>query len=300
MSSLRDRNLRILNFTQFDMDGAVANIVIRNYYNKVISEPITSSRENDVYKKIVEHRDQFDVVLFTGHCPENIKDIKAFGRPILVLDYHESVLELNDPNSNVFIRPNVGSARFVYESLNTDGCLGYLGELVNITEDDTFQKGVDIRSRQLSALFWNYKFEWFVKRFYRGEVELSESEKTFLMSYQKKFKRFYDNLEIVELRNGGVFCTSRKYLSEITHSLFADGYRWCAVYRPNVPTGSFSVRSSNGSGIDLIKVVKTMCRGGGMKHSIGIAQDKDEIDEMVHKIDDAVDVSLKEESCVKS
>ena len=147
----------------------------------------------------------------------------------------------------------------------------------------------DPRSACFNSLYWDMGFSWFINRFYIGELELSKSEKAFLVRKQKDFKKHYDQLEISELRNGGVFCYSEKYISEITDALKAEGYKWVIIYR----NGYLSVRSADDSNINLVDVAKTVGKGGGHEHAIGIPQEKDQLDKLIAKVDDAVDTVLK-------
>ncbi len=289
MNYFHNTKLRILNFTHSDMDGATANIVVRNYYNKVITEPISHLQENTIVQKMIKYKDDFDAILFTDYCPQNLNEIKAFGKPVLVLDHHETVKKFNNPKEFVYVCTGFCGAKLVYEYLNHDDCLKHLKELVDIVNDIDLYINKDPRSKHYNALYWEMGFNWFVNRFYIGEIELNKSEKAFLVRRQKEYKEYFDSLEISELRNGGVFCYSEKFLHEIVESLYAEGYKWCIVYR----AGYLSVRSSNDSGIDLTEVVKTLGRGGGLEHAVGIPQNKDVLDKLIQSVDEAVDTAIK-------
>ena len=87
MNYWHNTKLKILNFTHCDMDGAAAGIVIKNYFNDVITESINYSAEYTILQKMIKYKDQFDAVIFTDFCPCNLTEIKAFGKQVLPVPY---------------------------------------------------------------------------------------------------------------------------------------------------------------------------------------------------------------------
>ena len=289
MNYWHNTKLKILNFTHCDMDGAAAGIVIKNYFNDVITESINYGSESNILQKMIKYKDQFDAVIFTDFCPCNLTEIKAFGKPVLVLDHHESAVKNNNPKDFVYVCPGHCGAKLALTYFNHDDCLKHLDELIEIVNDFDLYILKDPRSKCFNSLYWDMGFNWFINRFYNGDIELSKSEKSFLVRKQMDFKKHYEQLEISELKNGGVFCYSEKYISEITDALRNEGYKWVIIYRP----GYLSVRSSDDSNINLVEVAKIVGKGGGHEQAIGIPQEKDQLDALIAKVDDAVDTYLK-------
>lgn len=289
MNYWHNTKLKILNFTHCDMDGAAAGIVIKNYFNEVLTEQINYSSENTILQRMIKYKDKFDAVIFTDFCPSNLTEIKAFGKPVLVLDHHESAVKNNNPKEFIYVCPGHCGAKLALTYFNHDDCLKHLEEFIEIVNDFDLYILKDPRSKHFNSLYWDMGFNWFINRFYTGDLELSKSEKAFLVRKQKDFKNYYDGLEISELKNGGVFCYSDKYISEITDALKAEGYKWMIIYR----SGFLSIRSADDSGIDLVEVAKIVGKGGGHEHAIGIPQEKDKLDELIAKVDESVDTYIK-------
>lgn len=290
MNYFLNSKLRILNFTHIDLDGATSNIVIRNYFKDVITHQITYEHENEIIPKMIKEKDKFDAVIFTDFCPVNLTQVQAFGRPVLVLDHHESALSFNDPSKNVYICSKFCGAKLTYEFFNHDDCLKHLDELVNITNDFDLYKLKDQRSKPFNHLYWAMGFSWFVERFMTGDIELSKSEMKYLVRRQKDYNEFYANLPIQELKNNGVVCVTEKYLSDVADSLRNDGYDWCILYR----NGNLSLRSSENSNINLVNVTKRLGKGGGHYHAVGVPQQKENLSDLIKRIETEVDNELKD------
>lgn len=69
-------DLRILNFTHIDFDGAASAVVIKNYYKNVQTEVINYGKEQEAYDKMTKNMGAFDAVVFTDFCPVNIKQLQ--------------------------------------------------------------------------------------------------------------------------------------------------------------------------------------------------------------------------------
>ena len=266
MNYFHNTKLRILNFTHVDMDGATSNIIVKNYFKNVITHIINYERENEILPKMIKERDNFDAVIFTDFCPVNLTQVQAFGKPVLVLDHHESALQYNNPGQNVYVCTKFCGAKLTYEYFNHDDCLKHLNDIVDITNDYDLYLLKDPRSKAYNSLFWE-----------------------FLVRKQKQFNEYYAKLPIQELSNKGVVCESELYISDVADALRKDGYEWCIIYR----NGYLSVRSSDDSNINLANVTKRLGKGGGHIHAVGIPQQKENLADLIKRIENEVDVELK-------
>lgn len=289
MNYFHNTKLRILNFTHTDMDGATSSIILRNYFKDIITYTITYEHENEIIPKMIKDRDKFDAVIFTDFCPVNLDQVQKFGRPVLVLDHHESAMSFNDPKKNIYIVPKFCGAKLTYEFFNHDECLKHLKDIVDITNDYDLYKLQDPRSKHFNSLYWKMGFEWFSERFFTGETELLKSEKQFLVRRQKQFDEHYANLAIQELTNKGVVCETEIFIGDVSDALRKDGYDWCIIYR----NGYLSVRSTDNSGINLVNVTKRLGKGGGHEHAAGIPQQKENLAALIKRIENEVDVEIK-------
>lgn len=287
MSYFHNKNLKILNFTHCDFDGAVCNILLRNYYPNLITECVSHNTENTIVKKLIKHHNNFDAIVFTDFCPTNLSEVTAFGKPVLVLDHHDSLAKLHNPSNNIYICSGFCGATLTYKYFYNN--THTYDDLVNLANDFDLYILNDPRSRCFNTLFWDMGFNWFVNRFYDGDTELSKSEKKFLVRKQKEYADYYAKLEVTTLGNGGVFCATDKFIWEIFDSLMKDGYKWCVIYRP----GYLSVRSAEGSNIDLVSVAKTLGMGGGHEYAIGISMENKKLEDVIMKLDKAVDTCIQ-------
>lgn len=289
LNYFHNSKLRILNFTHVDMDGATSNIVIKNYFKNVITHIINYDRDNEIIPKMIKEKNNYDAVIFTDFCPANLSQVQAFGKPLLVLDHHESAIQNNNPGQNVYICTKFCGAKLAFEYFNHDDCLKHLKDIVEITNDYDLYLLKDPRSKAYNSLFWEMGFNWFVQRFFTGDIELIKAEKQFLVRKQKQFNEYYANLPIQELKHKGVVCESELYISDVADALRKDGYEWCIIYR----NGYLSVRSSDDSNINLANVTKRLGKGGGHVHAVGIPQQKENLADLIKRIENEVDVELK-------
>lgn len=282
-----NKKLKILNFTHVDLDGAASNIVIRNFFKDVITYTVNYDRDKEIIARIKQHYNEIDGIIFTDYTPSNLSQVQSMGKPVLVLDHHESALKMKDPNNDVYIVTSHCGAYVTYKYFNKFEELIHLQELVEITNDYDLFILKNIKSKPFNALFWKMGFEWFVERFLNGNVSLYEEEKTYIKTYMADYKKYYNSLEIVPLANKGVFCTVTKYLSDVSISLKDDGFQYLIIYH----NGQFSLRSSNNK-INLVNVCNRIGRGGGHPLACGIRLENDNVMTLINKIVKEIEVEL--------
>lgn len=271
--------LRILNFTHVDLDGAVSAIVIKNYYNDVIVEKTNYGKEQQIYDSVLKHQNQIDAIIFTDFTPVNLKQIQDLGKPVLLLDHHESASKFNDPRNNIYISSKYCGAMLAWKFFSIKKDLSFLEELVKLTNDFDMFILKDKRSLPFNELFWDMGFHWFIRRFKNGNTTLYKEEKDFILDYIEDFKKKYDELPLSNLPNGGCFYKCEKYIAEMSHRLALDGYKYQIIYYRN----NLSLRSVEG--IDLTLVCNQIGRGGGHKQSAGITlAPSDDIKDLVNRI----------------
>lgn len=268
MFNFYNQDLRILNFTHIDFDGAAANIVIKNYFLNVQTEVINYGKEQEAYDKITKNMGAFDAVIFTDFCPVNIKQLQKIGKPILVLDHHDSAKQFNDPQNGVFINTSYCGAMLAYKYFGAKLDLSHLKEFIDIANDYDLFTLKDPRSMCFNALYWEMGFKWFVRRFIYGNIKLSYEEKSFIQWYKADEQKYYDNLELVEMNIGnlkGCMYKTDKYIGEMSARLRADGYDFQIIHHGN----ALSLRSNNDA-LDLTKVCQYVGKGGGHAKACGI------------------------------
>lgn len=291
MFDFYNKDLRILNFTHVDFDGVASAIVIKNYYKSVQTECINYGKEQEAYDKITKNMGKYDAVIFTDFCPVNIKQLQKIGKPILVLDHHETALSFNDPANGVYIKTVACGAMLTFKYFSVKEDLSKLRDLINIANDYDLFTLKDPRSMCFNALFWEMGFKWFMHRFIDGNTSLYKEEQNYIRWYKTDEKRYYDELELVDFEVKGLkgcFYNTSKYMAEMSARLRNDGYAFQLIQHGT----ALSLRS-NDDRIDMTKVCRFIGKGGGHPKACGVPCPYGEnIQELVKKICFAIEHEL--------
>lgn len=285
MVNFYDKNLRVLNVTHYDFDGAVSACVIRRFYNTSFCHPTGYGKDERIIEKIRSLEGQIDAIVITDFFPKDKwEEIKSLGLPILVLDHHESVEKYNDPANHIFVNTKCCGAKlsFLYY-LPKDPSLENLRTLVEICNDYDMWILKDNRSHPFNQLFWcAWSFETYVERWKTGDITLQPCEIEDLKKWKKQVADIWNKLEIVDLPNKGCLCTVESNLTDISLLLEKEGYAWLAMYSPSAER--LSLRSKN-EGIDLVPIFEELGMGGGHRFAGGIQNvPTDKLQEVIAKI----------------
>lgn len=264
--NITDKNLKVLNITHFDMDGACCHIILKNYYKSVTALPITYQSEKTLFAKATEeiNKEHYDLIICTDFYPEiAYKDLSTLKVPMIVLDHHESAKKFHN-GKTIVINTQNSASKLVFDLYNKLSDLSHLEDLVNIVDDFDMYKKKDVRSPEFNKIFWEMNFKWFVRRFIKGNTKLTEEEILFLKESMKAVDKIYNNIEITTLPHKGVFFILDYYQYEITERLKKDGYKWFIILNKN----NLSIRSND---VDLLPIINRVGRGGGHKNAVGIA-----------------------------
>lgn len=255
-------DLRVLNVTHADMDGIASTIVLKNFYKKVITVPVTYQSEKAIEDALTKNAGQYDIIICTDFYPANTIDTIRNTAPFLVLDHHESVEQFND-NKTVIINTTMCGAKLTYNFINHYKDISYLKEFIDIVNDWDMFTLQDVRSRYFNNIYWEMGAKWFARRFISGNCKLYKEEQQYLLDAQTEFKDMYDNMEISDLMDDGVFFETDRFMNECVEALKKDGYKWFVIKNKN----SLSVRADE---VDLTKVFNILGQGGGHIHAGGI------------------------------
>ena len=254
--------LRVLNVTHADMDGIASTIVLKNFYKKVITVPVTYQSEKAIEEALKMNAGQFDVIICTDFYPANTINTIRNTAPFLVLDHHETVQQYND-NQTIIINTSMCGAKLTYNFVNHYKDISHLKEFIDIVNDWDMFILADVRSRFFNNIYWEMGAKWFARRFLSGNCTLYPEEKQYLLDAQAEFKDMYDNMEISDLMDDGVFFETDRFMNECVEALKKDGYKWFVIKNKN----SLSVRADH---VDLTKVFSILGQGGGHVHAGGI------------------------------
>ena len=274
--------LRILNIHHYDLDGTGSHIVLKNFYENVISIPVTYNTEWKLLDEIAQYDGKFDAIICTDFYPsQTINDLRKMSTT-LVLDHHESVVDKNN-DTDIIINTLYSGTKLAYKFISKFKDISYLEKLVDIIDDyDMFRLKLPA-SVYFNNLFWEMGHKWFTRRFITGNTVMYPEEKRYFVDAKKEFDNMYETLEIVDLAHNGVYFESDRFHYECIEALKKDGYKWFAIKNKS----NLSVRCDD---IDLTEIAKKIGRGGGHVHAIGIPMTKtDNPIELVKRIELFID-----------
>lgn len=284
MIDFTNKKLKILNITHCDLDGAVAGIVIKNYYDDVITYVTNYNKAPTILTYINMVKTEIDAIVFTDFSPmEFFDELKILDIPFLVLDHHESALPINDPANGIIVNLNFCGAKLAYlYYVRSEPELEKLKELVEITNDYDMWILEDPRSKHFNTLFWiYYGFNSFYERFKDGEIKLKDWEKKELVNSQKKFKKIWDELPLIDLPKGGCLVEVTKSLSDISIELGKLGYEWFAMFNPRIEKLHLRSRTDK---INLLPVMDELGRGGGHRKATACLCTNKELQTIINRI----------------
>lgn len=274
--------LRILNIHHYDLDGTGSHIVLKNFYENVISVPVTYNTEWKLLDDIRQYEGKYDAIICTDFYPsQTINDLRKMSTT-LVLDHHESVVDKNN-DTDIIINTLYSGTKLAYKFISKFKDISYLEKLVDIIDDyDMFRLKLPA-SVYFNNLFWEMGHKWFTRRFITGNTVMYPEEKRYFVDAKKEFDNMYETLEIVDLAHNGVYFESDRFHYECIEALKKDGYKWFAIKNKS----NLSVRCDD---IDLTEICKKIGRGGGHKSACGIPLIKNEnVVELVKKIELFID-----------
>ena len=274
--------LRILNICHYDCDGISSSIVLKNFYEEVITVPVTYNTEWKLLDEIAQYDGKFDAIICTDFSPaQTITDLRKLSTT-LVLDHHESVVDKNN-DTDIIINTLYSGTKLAYKFVSKFKDVSYLEKFVNIVDDyDMFRLKIPA-SVYFNNLFWEMGYKWFMRRFITGNTTMYPEEKRYFIDAKKEFENMYETLEIVDLAHNGVYFESDRFHYECIEALKKDGYKWFAIKNKS----NLSVRCDD---IDLTEIAKKIGKGGGHVHAIGIPMAKiDNPIELVKRIELFID-----------
>lgn len=292
MMDFFNRNLRILNITHCDLDGGVAGIVVKRFYEDCTTYPMSYGkfRGEQAVKYINENRMKFDAVVFTDFSPIDFLDaFNELNIPYLILDHHESALPLSNPAEGKYIITKCCGAMLAYKYyVRKAPELECLKELVELANDYDMWLHKDVRSRLLNTIYWcYYGFEAFYNRFKKGFNGFNDWEKGELRKAHNQFKKLWDDLPLTDLPHNGCLCTTSTLMSEISLQLEKEGYKWFIIY--NDFTHRFHLRSRLDN-VDFAKIcANDLKRGGGHSKAAACECNPDEVESLTKAVVAAVE-----------
>ena len=270
-------DLKVLSFSHFDLDGISCQIVLSNYFKNIKCLTTNYGKEENLLTQIEAYADQYDLIIITDFTPVSIlSSFKMIKTPIVIIDHHETAINVANPKNNIFINTKMSAAKLTYLIFNKLKPMEYLFEFIEIVNDFDLHLGKDIRSNYFNQIYWSnlYSKKDFMKRFKEGNLKLTNEEKNLIIENKNKIKEIIENLEGTELPKNGFMTQMPKFLTEIGDYLL-EKYTWIAFLniKPEYDIYKISLRCKNDSHLNFPNICKKadFKDGGGHKSSAGVS-----------------------------
>ena len=234
---LRDRNLRILNFTSWSVNGAISSVILKSYYPNCKTVFMSYRKPDEMTMTMIEEEDKIDVVIFTNIAPTQSRDfVKNFKKPIVIFDHHENANWWKSlGNKDYHVNQDYSGAMMVYmyyKRFMVD--IERYSTIATLADDFELWKLKDTRSFHFNTLFWKAENPYaFIRRWScGGNLALTQAEKDILTEHVNAWKEFYSDLKQLQLEYNGRMITSNEFHAEISKQMDLEGVNYFLVYHP--------------------------------------------------------------------
>jgi len=260
---------KILNITHVDLDGCGCSIVLGNVFKNITY--VFSSFYNIDEKLEIINYDEYDYVILTDIHPTEKKYLNISDK-IILIDHHPS--DLNNPKKLKFVVSDKDVCatilvKYFIEKMY-DIKLSHLDNLTKLINDYDMWHLKYPKSKQMNDLmFYKYRPSKFRNKFMNGRVEFIKEEIEFLKLLNEKFKKTYNEMEVIEFDtiNACVIFES-DFINEIADKLIKEeNYGLVVIKHPQ--KGRCSLRTGSDD-VDIGQVLSDFGWGGGHPKSAGI------------------------------
>ena len=245
---LRDRKLRILNFTSWSVNGAISSVILKAYYPSCKTVFMSYRKPDEMTRTMIEESDKIDVVIFTNIAPTQSREyVKNFNKPVVIFDHHENANWWKSlGNKDYHVNQDYSGAMMVYMYYKRwMADIERYETIATLADDFELWKLKDPRSFHFNTLFWKAESPYaFMKRWSSGgNLALTQSEKDLLSAHVKEWKKFYEELPQLKLGFNGRMTTANEYHAEISKQMDLEGVNYFLVYHPK--SNYITLRSCN-------------------------------------------------------
>lgn len=265
---------KILNISHKDLDGVGCSIVLGNVFSKENINYMYSTYSDieNILNRTLKIQNKYDYIILTDITPNDEKILDKFNS-IIVLDHHDSALKHHNPVKNRAVISGECATKltkkYCDEVFGKKIDLSYLNDLVEIINDYDMwirEKPMSWELNELFFLYWDRKFR---KRFFDGNLELTEYEKQFIKERKSHFNKLYDELKVFELdHSNGYYFEGYEMINDLCHTVLNE--TGCdIVFCRNTKTKSVSVRTADND-VHIGKILDELNVGGGHNNAGGI------------------------------
>lgn len=259
------RDKRVLNITHFDMDGAASSIILGNVYQNIKYKYLRYDEVDSYLEKL--NFSEYDIVIMTDISPTKAELIED--KNVFLLDHHDSALFLNCPEKNRIVRNGKSAALLVKEFFeHLFGIdLSELNEFCKVVNDYDMWVNKDPRGWCLNELYYKYWNDGFRNRFFHGDLNFSEDEKTFILERKRKFDEVFNALEIYDLDSiSGCLTFAHEFINDVCSKLLKK-YKIVLCLSPKSKNCSIRV---NNPDVHIGQILKEFGFGGGHAQAGGM------------------------------
>lgn len=262
-------NIKVLNVTHSDLDGAVSAIVVRNVYDHCRTVPSNYGGSDFQAGLDAIAANDYDAVIFTDFAPSDptvYAALQATGKPYLVIDHHQTaVVRKDDPRGTYVIDTSRCGALLSLDYFSRYKDLEYLRSLCVVTNDhDLWIRKIVPLSDDLNNLMFELTFPVFVEKYIHGlnNGDLFDDDKELMKNHAQQVADYVATCPHHDLPYNGFYIECDKYNSDI-NVMYGDMYDWLVMVGTTddgLKKLSFRTRRKD---VNIGKILKNMGRGGG-------------------------------------
>lgn len=267
---LSNRQLKVLNLTHNDLDGAVAGIVVRNVFPNAITIKTNYHGTGDYRNgcSAIASLD-YDCVLFTDFCPDDhmVEMVQGRGKPFLVLDHHQTAMGRDDAGGQYIVRTENCGSMLTLDFFSKFANLDHLATLCEVTNDhDLWIRKMVPLSDNLNTLLYELGYNEFMEKFMGGieGYNLPSDVIKILEKHDKEVDEYMFRCEQHKLPYNGYYIEADKFNSDIVLRLL-EHYDWLVLAGSegcSPGTTKLSFRTSRND-VNIGQYLKELGRGGG-------------------------------------
>ena len=267
--------MNILVWTDSDLDGAGAALVLKWLYNKKAKvfriNEVTESTISGKFKGVLETLDYYDKVFILDlDLPPDVIEV-IDKKNVVVIDHHVQHVKNKHlyKNAKAVVEEFTSCTSLVYEKFKTALNLTDKQKqlIININDYDCYNiQNVD--ALKLNAIHRNLnnpKAEKFIDSFFDGFREYTILEKNSIKLYFKKFKEQVQNAQVFKgkIKTYDIIATFGDYaINEVAHFLINKHNVHIGII-VNTKAKTVSFRRRKGCNVDVSILAKNLCNGGG-------------------------------------
>lgn len=268
---LSNRQLKVLNLTHNDLDGAVSGIVVKNVFPNAITVKTNYAGSGD-YNTACDAITglSYEAIIFTDFCPDDnmVQLIHSVNKPYLVIDHHQTAKVRDDDELGLYlVNTRVCGALLTLYNFSKFANLDHLATLCEATNDhDLWIRKMLPLSDNLNTLLYEIGYDKFIETFMNGieGYNLPSDVLEIIKNHEKEVDKHMFRCEQHKLPYNGYYIETDRFNSDIVIRLLKH-YDWlvlAGVEECSAGLTKLSFRTGR-KDVNLGKFLNELGRGGG-------------------------------------